>query len=87
MHAMHLLKGSAMIHGKTRQWDIPTQQDTPASATYATRWSTQVCRECRNEYIRYWEANSAPERLVVGIECFHLTEDQWAPGVRRAVPV
>ncbi len=73
-----------MIKGKIKQWDVPAAGNAQGDGTYAVRWSTTVCRECRNEYLRYWEGQGTPERLVVGRECFHLTDDQWAPDFRRA---
>ncbi|MBI4498221.1 MAG: hypothetical protein HY689_10015 [Chloroflexi bacterium] len=71
-----------MIQGKTKQWDILTQPEN--GGVYAVRWVTLVCRECRNEYLRYWEGPGVPQRLVVGPECFHVTEDQWPPDFRRS---
>lgn len=72
-----------MIQGRSRTWDVPTGNDDPAGGVHAVRWAVQVCRECRNEYLRYWEGRGVPERLVVGNECFHLGEDMWAPDFRR----
>ena len=71
-----------MIQGKTARWDIATRAEAGA---YAVRWTTLVCRECRNEYLRYWERHTddLPDRLVAGVECFHTTEDQWPPDFRR----
>lgn len=71
-----------MINGKTNRWDIPT---SATNEVYALRWTTTICRECRSEYLRYWERRNdgSPDGLIVGVECFHLTEDQWPPDFRR----
>lgn len=72
-----------MIQGKTRRWEVPTRETRPLAPVYAVKWTTTVCRECRNEYLRYWEGSGVPERLVTGVECFHLTEDVWPPEFRQ----
>ncbi len=72
-----------MIQGMTKQWDIATRETRPMVPRYAVKWATTVCRECRNEFLRYWEGPGVSDRLVTGVECFHLSEDQWAPDFRK----